>query len=97
MIAHTMHNIRVTNIRRSTIDGYEDGIDLDIALTIEGKTINLQATLLPAEDGSDYFGTWGDGAGHWLSAPELLTAEQIREVAAAAEDAAPRPSEISDD
>jgi hypothetical protein len=53
-----------------TTTGVERGVDVDFTLELDGKTIEGEVTLLPREDGSPGYASWGQ-PDHWLDGRTL--------------------------
>lgn len=61
--------IRAGNVRKTTTGAASSrgpGVDLDVAVSFDGRVVLGAATLLPNEDGRPGYDTWGH-VEHWLS------------------------------
>jgi hypothetical protein len=77
---------------RPTDTGTRRGVDIDVSVTLpDGRVIDGEVTLCPAEDGRPVYESWGPSADFWVSGKllqELFSVEAYRDTLDAIESAA---------
>lgn len=89
-----MTSIEVSaSIATETTTGVERGLDVSVTVTIDGRDIEGEVTLVPREDGSPGYASWGSSPDFWVSGGllrelEALPGEDFRAALAEIESAA---------